>query len=71
MFVVAMLGAVADRLGPGDRRVTAGALVLAGLVHLRVTIGLATIGETPIPIGALLAFVVAWWYYTKSPHSGR
>ncbi|MFW5920099.1 MAG: hypothetical protein ACOCSF_07935, partial [Halanaeroarchaeum sp.] len=41
---VAVLGAVAGLVGREDRRLTAGTHVLAGLVHLRVTLGLAGIG---------------------------
>jgi len=62
-YGVAVLGALAGLLGREDRRLTAGALVLAGFVHLRLTAGLSGIGETAIPVGALLAFVVAWWHY--------
>jgi uncharacterized protein (TIGR04206 family) len=63
---VAVLGALAGRFGREDRRLTAGALVLAGVVHLRVTVGLTGIGETAVPIGPLLAFGVAWWHYAGS-----
>ncbi len=63
LLVVAVLGAVAGLTGREDRRLTAGALVLAGLVHLRVTLGLSRIGETALPLGPVLAFAVAWWHY--------
>jgi uncharacterized protein (TIGR04206 family) len=66
LLVGAVLGALAGRFGHEDRRLTAGMLVLAGVVHLRVTIGLAGIGETAVPIGSLLAFGVAWWHYAGS-----
>jgi uncharacterized protein (TIGR04206 family) len=66
LYVVAALGAMAGLLGREDRRLTAGALVLAGFVHLRVTAGLSGIGETAIPVGALLAVVVAAWHYRGS-----
>ena len=66
LLVVAVLGAVAGMAGREDRRLTAGALVLAGLVHLRVTVGLSRIGETALPLGPVLAFAVAWWHYTET-----
>jgi uncharacterized protein (TIGR04206 family) len=66
LLVVAVLGALAGRIGREDRRLTAGVLVLAGVVHLRVTVGLAGIGETAVPIGPLLAFGVASWHYAGS-----
>jgi len=52
--------------GVEDRRLTAGLLVLAALVHLQVTLGLDRVGERSLPVGALLAFGVAWIVYPRS-----
>jgi len=58
----ATLSVVADR---DDPRLTAGLLVLAGLVHLQVTVGLDRVGERSLPVGAVLAFGVAWIVHTR------
>ena len=59
----AALPVVTDR---DDPRLTAGLLVLAGVVHLRVTVGLGRVGERSFPVGALLVLGVAWLVSRRS-----
>jgi uncharacterized protein (TIGR04206 family) len=55
------LGGVAWREDP---RVTGGLVVLVGLSHAGVAIGLSRgIGRIAFPIGPVLALGVAWWLY--------
>ena len=55
------LGGVAWREDP---RVTGGLVVLVGLSHAGVAIGLSRgIGRIALPIGPVLALGVAWWLY--------
>ncbi len=54
----ATVTAASDR---GDPRLTAGLVALSALVHLRVTAGLSRVGERPLPVGVVLALVVAAW----------
>ncbi len=66
--VLLYLGAVASAaggrvFGREDRRVTGGLLVLAGLSHLAFALGTARTGLTPIPVGPVLLWAVAWWAY--------
>jgi uncharacterized protein (TIGR04206 family) len=66
-FAVAVASAAAGLLGREDPRLTAGMLVLAGIAHLGVAYSVShRIHYTPVPLGALLLFVVAWWYYWPS-----
>jgi uncharacterized protein (TIGR04206 family) len=45
-------------------RLTAGLLVLAGVTHLGVSYSvLHRIGYLPVPVAALLALALAWWFY--------
>ena len=58
---------VGERLGRAQPRLVAGLVVLAALVHLRVTLGLDRGGVGPsVPVGPLLAFPAAWWAYGSS-----
>ena len=55
------VGVLFDREDP---RVTGGALALAGLAGLGVTLSFAhRLRYTPVPVGALVACALAWWYY--------
>jgi uncharacterized protein (TIGR04206 family) len=70
LYLLAVGGGVLSVSRPewGDARVTAGLLALAGAVHLQATLGLARIGERSLPVGAVLAFGVAWWVYARGRH---
>jgi uncharacterized protein (TIGR04206 family) len=70
--VLLYAGALASAIGGlralEDPRLTGGLLFFAGLAHAQVTYGLyraygPAAGVTVIPLGAILAWVVAWWYY--------
>jgi uncharacterized protein (TIGR04206 family) len=61
LFCLALASLALGVLGREDRRVTAGLFALAGIAHLQVTFGLLRLGETAVPVGALLSFVLAWW----------
>jgi uncharacterized protein (TIGR04206 family) len=66
-FGVALVSAAAGLVDREDPRLTAGMLVLAGIAHLGVAYSVShRIYYTPVPFGALLTFVVAWWYYWPS-----
>ena len=61
LFCLAGVSLALGAVDHEDRRVTAGLFFLAGIVHLQVTLGLVRIGETALPVGPLLSFVLAWW----------
>ena len=52
---------------PVDPRLTGGLLVVAGLLHAQVSIGLYRVygagGPLVLPLGAFACWIVAWWYY--------
>ena len=59
--IASALGGVAWR---EDRRVTGGLVVLTGLSHVGVAIGLSRgIGRIALPLGPVLALAIAWWLY--------
>ncbi|TSD15755.1 TIGR04206 family protein [Haloglomus irregulare] len=68
LFYLLALGSAAVALGDReDPRLTAGLLVLAGVAHLGVAYSVShRLYYTPVPFGALLMLVVAWWYYWPS-----
>ena len=54
-------GALFDR---EDVRLTAGALVFAGLAHLGVSYAFShRVTWTPLPLGVVFVFAVGWWFY--------
>ncbi|PSQ20096.1 TIGR04206 family protein [Halobacteriales archaeon QS_8_69_26] len=61
LFVLAVASASLGVVGREDRRVTAALLALAGLVHLRVALGLVRVGGTALPVGSALMLGTAWW----------
>lgn len=64
LYLGAATSAVGGRLlDREDRRVTGGLLVFAGLSHLGFSVGMARTGVTPIPVGPVLLWAVAWWAY--------
>lgn len=63
----ALLSAAAALADREDPRLTAGLLVLAGVAHLGVAYSVVhRLRYTPLPVGALLLFVAAWWFYWPS-----
>jgi uncharacterized protein (TIGR04206 family) len=66
-WAVALASAAAGLVGREDPRFTAGLLVLSGVSHLGVAYAFShRLAYTPVPFGAVLMFVVAWWYYWPS-----
>ncbi|WP_255150268.1 TIGR04206 family protein [Halorarius halobius] len=65
LYLVALAsGAAGALLDREDARVTAGALVLSGVAHLGVTFAFShRLTWTPLPVGLVAVFGVAWWYY--------
>ena len=56
--------AVGVAVGKEDRRVTGGLLVLSGVSHLWFALGmLRRSPSTAIPVGTVLVWAVAWWFY--------
>lgn len=67
LYAGALLSAAAALVDREDPRLTAGLLVFAGLAHLGVTYAVVhRLRYTPLPVGALLLFVAAWWFYWPS-----
>jgi uncharacterized protein (TIGR04206 family) len=67
LWAVALASAAAGLVGHEDPRFTAGILVLAGLSHFGVAYAFShRLAYTPVPFGAVLMLVVAWWYYWPS-----
>jgi uncharacterized protein (TIGR04206 family) len=68
LHLVALASAAAGVLfGREDARVTGGALALAGIAGLGVAFAFThRLRYTPIPVGALLACALAWWYYVPA-----
>ena len=63
-YLGALVSALAGLWGREAPRLTAGLLVLAGLTHLGVAYSvLHRIAYLPVPVGALLALALAWWFY--------
>jgi uncharacterized protein (TIGR04206 family) len=59
--LVSVSGGLWDR---EPTRLTAGLLVLASVAHLGVSYSvLHRIAYLPVPVGALLALALAWWFY--------
>jgi uncharacterized protein (TIGR04206 family) len=56
--LVSVASSVLDR---EDRRVTAAALALAALTHARVSAGFFRIGESVLPVGAVVLLGAACW----------
>ncbi|MES3518471.1 MAG: TIGR04206 family protein [Natronomonas sp.] len=46
-----------------DPRLTAGLLVFAGVAQLQLAYGLLGLGSVAVPVGTVLMWTVAWWYY--------
>jgi len=64
LYVVALVSALASLRGRGDPRITALALVGAGLLQVQVFFGFdRRLGYTAFPLGTVLLLAVAWWYY--------
>lgn len=69
LFVLALASSSLGVVGREDRRVTAALLALAGLVHLRVALGLVRVGGTAVPVGTALLFGAAWWTFGRRSRS--
>ena len=64
IYGLGIASAVLEVLDRGDPRVTAGLLVLVGITQLTVTRGfLRRGGYLVVPLGTLLAWTIAWWFY--------
>lgn len=61
LFALAVASAALGLVDREDARVTAALLALAGLVHLRVALGLVRVGELAVPLGTVLSLGGAWW----------
>jgi uncharacterized protein (TIGR04206 family) len=67
LYAGALVSAAAALVDREDPRLTAGLLVLAGIAHLGVAYAVVhRLRYTPIPFGALLLLVAAWWFYWPS-----
>jgi uncharacterized protein (TIGR04206 family) len=63
---VALLSALSGVVWREDARVTGAVLVLAGVSNLAFAGGfLPRVGYTAVPVGTLLSWTVAWWYYRR------
>lgn len=63
LHVAALASALGGLRGLEDPRLTAGLLAVAGFAHLQVSVGLYRQGLVVLPLGALCAWLVTWWYY--------
>jgi len=65
LYFVALASAVAGVVADWeDPRLTGGTLALAGAAGLGVAYSFShRLAYTPVPVGALLALALAWWYY--------
>ncbi|PSQ45516.1 hypothetical protein BRD17_01235 [Halobacteriales archaeon SW_7_68_16] len=67
METIGVITARLTRTDGTDRRLVAGLLVLAAVANLRVTLHLARIGETALPLGVPILVVAAWWRSVRPP----
>jgi uncharacterized protein (TIGR04206 family) len=67
LYACALASATAGLWDREDPRLTAGLLLLAGVAHARVSLGLyrayGPSGPLIVPLGALATWAVVWWYY--------
>jgi uncharacterized protein (TIGR04206 family) len=63
LYLVAVGSALLGSVRREDGRVTGGLLVFAGVSHLRFTLGLGRPGLLAIPVGTILLWTGAWWFY--------
>ena len=68
LYLVALASAAAGALfDREDARLTGGALALAGIAGLGVAVSFThRLRYTPVPVGAILACALAWWYYAPA-----
>ncbi|MFC7075955.1 TIGR04206 family protein [Haloarcula halophila] len=73
LYLLALASAVSGVVWREDERITALALVGAGLTQVSVFLGFnRRIGYVALPVGTVLLLAVAWWYYWPlvAPASG-
>ena len=63
LYLLAVASALFGPVDREDRRVTGGLLVLAGVSHLRFSLGLTRPGLLVIPTGTVLLWTAAWWFH--------
>ncbi|WP_254278952.1 TIGR04206 family protein [Haloarcula marina] len=64
LYLLGLVSAVGGVLGREDPRLTAFAIVAAGLSQFGLLLGFnRRIGYLALPVGSLLLVVVGWWYY--------
>lgn len=61
-YLTALASASLSAVGREDRRITAGLLVLAAAMNVRLWWGLPT-GSSTLPLGAASLLVVVWWFH--------
>lgn len=63
-YLAALASALVGVVWREDPRVTGGLVVLTGLSHATVAVGLSRgIGRLALPLGPVLALTIAWWCY--------
>jgi len=63
-YLAALASALTGVVWREDPRVTGGLVVLTGLSHATVAVGLSRgIGRLALPVGPVLAFAIVWWWY--------
>ncbi|WP_324757245.1 TIGR04206 family protein [Haloarcula montana] len=73
LYLLALASAVSGVVWREDERITALALVGAGLTQVSVFLGFnRRIGYVALPVGTVLLLAVVWWYYWPlvAPDSG-
>jgi uncharacterized protein (TIGR04206 family) len=64
LYAVTLLSAVGGVFGYEDRRLTGGFLVSTALSQIPFVLGFAQrLKYSAYPVGIVLMFVVAWWFY--------
>ncbi|WP_276272195.1 TIGR04206 family protein [Haloarcula litorea] len=64
LYLIGLTSAVAGVVGREDPRITALAVVGAGLSQLTVALGFhRRIGYVVVPVGTVVLLAVGWWYY--------
>lgn len=61
-YLCALVSASLSAVSREDRRITAGLLVLAAAMNVRLWWGLPTGGST-LPLGAASLLVIVWWFH--------
>ena len=69
LYLLAFGSALLGTVGREDGRVTGGLLVFAGVSNLRFALGTGRPGLLVVPVGTVLLWTGAWWFYRSDLRS--